>query len=61
MPRGRNQVDGRTAAATDRRAIVDGNIFSSRGVHVAIARGSAIYGLKGMKLCELKEANTTTS
>jgi hypothetical protein len=36
---------------------VDGNIFSSQGVHVAVARGSAIYDLKGRKLYDLKGAN----
>jgi hypothetical protein len=40
-----------------RRAIVDGNIFSSQGVHVAVARGSAIYDLKRIKLYDLKGAN----
>ena len=36
---------------------MDGNIFSSQGVHVAVARGSAIYDLKGHKLYDLKGAN----
>jgi hypothetical protein len=40
-----------------RRAIVDGNILSSQGVHVAVARGPAIYDLKGIKLYHLKGAN----
>jgi hypothetical protein len=40
-----------------RRAIVDGNIFSSQGVHVAVARGSAIYDLKRIKLYGLRGAN----
>jgi hypothetical protein len=39
-----------------RRAIMDGNILSSQGVHVAIARGPAIYDLKGIKLYHLKGA-----
>lgn len=29
---------------------MDGNIFNSRGVHVAIVRGTAIFDLKGEKL-----------
>ena len=36
---------------------MDGNIFSSQGIHVAIARGPAIYDLKGIKLYRLKGAN----
>jgi hypothetical protein len=37
--------------------MVDGNIFSSQGVHVGVARGSAIYDLKKIKLYDLKGAN----
>lgn len=33
---------------------MDGNIFNSEGLHVAVARGSTIYDLKGDKLYELK-------
>ena len=40
-----------------RRTIVDGNIFNSEGVHVAVARGPAIYDLRGIKLYDLKGAN----
>jgi hypothetical protein len=36
---------------------VDGKIFDSRGVHVGVVTGGAIYGLKGHKLYELKGAN----
>jgi hypothetical protein len=36
---------------------VDGKIFNSEGVHVAVARGPAIYDLKGIKLYDLKGAN----
>jgi hypothetical protein len=39
---------------------VDGNIFCSQGVHVAVVRGSAIYDLKGIKLYDLKGANIYT-
>lgn len=37
---------------------MDGKIFNSRGVHVAIVRGPAIFDLKGNKLYELKGINT---
>jgi hypothetical protein len=37
--------------------IVDGKIFNSKGVHVGVVTGGAIYGLKGHKLYELKGAN----
>jgi coproporphyrinogen III oxidase len=37
--------------------MMDGNIFNSRGVHVAIVRGSAIFDLKGKKLYDLKGIN----
>jgi coproporphyrinogen III oxidase len=36
---------------------VDGNIFNSRGVHVAIVRGADIFDLKGRKLYELRGVN----
>ena len=36
---------------------MDGKIFSSKGVHVGVVTGGAIYGLKGHKLYELKGAN----
>jgi coproporphyrinogen III oxidase len=36
---------------------VDGEIFDSRGVHVAIVLGSAIFDLKGKKLYDLKGVN----
>lgn len=36
---------------------MDGKIFTSQGVHVAVARGSAIYDLKRIKLYDLKGAN----
>jgi hypothetical protein len=32
---------------------MDGNIFNSSGVHVAIVRGPAIFDLKGKKLYDL--------
>jgi hypothetical protein len=36
---------------------VDGKIFNSRGVHVAVVLGPAIFDLKGKKLYDLKGAN----
>jgi hypothetical protein len=36
---------------------MDGNIFNSRGVHVAIVRGTAIFDLKGEKLFFLRGIN----
>jgi hypothetical protein len=36
---------------------MDGNIFNSRGIHVAIVRGPAIFDLKGNKLYDLKGIN----
>jgi hypothetical protein len=36
---------------------VDGKIFNSRGDHVGVVTGGAIYGLKGHKLYELKGTN----
>jgi hypothetical protein len=33
---------------------MNGNIFNSRGVHVATVIGSSIYGLRGQKLYDLK-------
>jgi hypothetical protein len=33
---------------------LDGNIFNSKGVHVGVVRGDAIFGLKGQKLYDLK-------
>ena len=36
---------------------MDGNIFNSRGVHVAIVIGTDIFDLKGRKLYELRGVN----
>ena len=36
---------------------MDGNIFNSEGMHVAVVRDSAIYDLGGVKLYELKGTN----
>ena len=36
---------------------MDGNIFNSKGVHVGVVRGEAVFGLKGQKLYDLKGSN----
>ena len=36
---------------------MDGNIFNSKGVHVGVVSGDAIFGLKGQKLYDLKGSN----
>jgi len=36
---------------------MDGNIFNSRGIHVAIVRGPTIFDLKGKKLYDLRGIN----
>jgi hypothetical protein len=36
---------------------MDGKIFNSQGVHVAIVRGPAILDLKGKKLYDLRGIN----
>ena len=33
---------------------MDGNIFNSQGVNVAVVLGSSIFSLRGQKLCDLK-------
>ena len=39
------------------RSAVDGKIFNSRGVHVAIVSGPAIFDATGKKLYDLKGVN----
>jgi hypothetical protein len=41
----------------DRRSAVDGNIFNSKGVHVGVVRGDAVFGPKGQKLYDLEGSN----
>jgi hypothetical protein len=41
----------------DRRSVVNGNIFNSKGVHVGVVTGDAAFGLKGQKLYDLKGSN----
>ena len=36
---------------------MDGKIFNSRGVHVAVVRGPTIFDLKGNKLYDLRGIN----
>jgi hypothetical protein len=36
---------------------VHGNIFNSKGVHVAVIMDDAVFGLKGQKLYDLKGSN----
>ena len=36
---------------------MDGKIFNSRGVHVAIVLGRAIFDLKGQKIYDLRGVN----
>ncbi len=36
---------------------MDGKLFSSRGIHVAVVLGPAIFDLKGKKLYDLKGVN----
>jgi sporulation protein YlmC with PRC-barrel domain len=41
----------------DRRSVVNCNIFNSKGVHVGVVTGDAVFGLKGQKLYDLKGSN----
>jgi hypothetical protein len=41
----------------DRRSVVNGNIFNSKGVHVGVVTGDAVFGLEGQKLYDLKGSN----
>jgi hypothetical protein len=41
----------------DRRSVVNGNIFNSKGIHVGVVTGDAVFGLKGQKLYDLKGSN----
>jgi hypothetical protein len=36
---------------------MDGNIFNTHGVHVAVVRGSSIFSLRGEKLYDLRGIN----
>jgi hypothetical protein len=36
---------------------MDGNILNSKGVHVGVVAGDAVFGLKGQKLYDLKGSN----
>jgi hypothetical protein len=41
----------------ERRSVVNGNIFNSKGVHVGMVTDDAVFGLKGQKLYDLKGSN----
>jgi sporulation protein YlmC with PRC-barrel domain len=41
----------------DRMPVMNGNIFNSKGVHVGVVTGDAVFGLKGQKLYDLKGSN----
>ena len=36
---------------------MNGNIFNSKGVHVGVVMGDAVFGLRGQKLYDLKGSN----
>ena len=36
---------------------MDGNIWNSKGVHVAVVTGHAVFSLKGQKLYDLRGVN----
>src|SRR5258708_33026156 len=46
-------VGGRFA----RTRVMNGNIFNSKGIHVGVVTGAAIFDLKGAKLYHLKGGN----
>jgi hypothetical protein len=41
----------------ERRSVVNGNIFNSKGVHVGVVIDDAVFGLKGQKLYDLRGSN----
>jgi sporulation protein YlmC with PRC-barrel domain len=41
----------------DGRSVVDGNILNSKGIHVGVVTGDAVFGLQGQKLYDLKGSN----
>jgi hypothetical protein len=38
-------------------SVVNGNIFNSKGVHVAVVMNDEVFGLKGQKLYDLRGVN----
>jgi coproporphyrinogen III oxidase len=40
-----------------REAVMDGNIFNSKGVHVGVVTGQEAFNIKGQKLYNLKGIN----
>jgi hypothetical protein len=53
----RTAGDAKHSLDVDRRSVVNGNIFDSKGVHVGVVMGDAVFGLKGKKLYDLKGSN----
>jgi hypothetical protein len=45
------------AGRLNRRSVVSGNIFNSRGIHVGVVNGQEIFDLRGRKLYNLKGTN----
>ena len=41
----------------ERRSVLNGNIFNSKGAHVGIVMDDAVFSLKGQKLYDLKGSN----
>src|SRR5450631_4002590 len=41
----------------ERRPVMNGKIFNSKGIHVGTVTGAAIFDLKGQKLYDLKGVN----
>jgi hypothetical protein len=53
----RTAGDAKHSLDVDRRSVVNGNIFDSKGVHVGVVMGDAVFGLKGQKLYGLMGSN----
>jgi len=51
------QVQPLLRGPLDRTSVLNGNILNSKGVHVGVVVGDAVFGLKGQKLYELKGSN----
>jgi sporulation protein YlmC with PRC-barrel domain len=41
----------------DRTSVLNSNIINSKGVHVGVAIGDEVFGLKGQRLYDLKGSN----
>jgi hypothetical protein len=51
------QLAAFAAGPLDRRSVVNGDILSSKGVHVGVVVGDEVFGLNGQKLYDLKGSN----